>query len=163
MTHTSSVIGWRTIALLIAALAFTPCSRAAAAGGMPSEVRHDSDGGPRFGGPPPMFRLPPPEVLESLGLSDAQRTQIERIHDDAVRTTARTEADLTVAELDLHRAVDADKPDRAAVDAAIERVASLRTTLFKARVGSWIDFRAALTPAQRSKLRALGPPGHPPR
>jgi Spy/CpxP family protein refolding chaperone len=163
MTHTSSVIGRRAIALLIAALVFAPCSRADAAGGMPSEVGRDSDGGPRFGGPPPMFRLPPPEVLESLGLSEAQRTQIERIHDEGVRTTARTEADLTVAELDLRRAVEADKPDRAAVDAAIERVASLRTSLFKARVASWIDVRAVLTPAQRSKLRTLGPPGRPPR
>jgi Spy/CpxP family protein refolding chaperone len=147
------------IGVLIVALVIAPCSRAAAAGGMPSEVGRDSDGGPRFGGPPPMFHVPSAEVLESLGLSDLQRTQIERIHDAAVRATARTEGDLRIAELDLRRAVEADKPDHAAVDAAIERVASLRTTLFKARVSSWIDFRTALTPAQRSKLRALGPPG----
>src|SRR5258705_12982622 len=163
MTLTPSPIARRATFVLIAALALTPCSRAAAAGGMPSEVRPDSDGGPRFGGPPAMFHVPPAEVLASLGLSDAQRTQIERIHDDAVRSTARTEADLKVAELDLRRAVEADKPDRAAIDAAGERGAALRTPLLKARGSSWIDFRSALTSAHPSKLRALGPPGRPQR
>jgi Spy/CpxP family protein refolding chaperone len=156
----------RVIALsgaLMLALLLPVISRAAATG-PPSDVgRHGPDGGPRFGGPPPMFHLPPPEVLESLKLSDAQRTKIDDLRDDAVRSTARTEADLQIAELDLRKVVESDHPDRAAVEDAIERVAALRTTLFKARVSSWIAFRGVLTPAQRTQLRSLGPPQRPPR
>ena len=80
-----------------------------------------------------------------------------------MRATARTEADLKVAELDLRQLAETDKPDAEAIDQAIERVAALRTMLFKARVASWIEFRSVLTPAQRTRLRSLGPPPRPPR
>lgn len=148
------------LGVLMLGLSFPIASRADAAGPPPDMGRQNPGGGPRFGGPPPMFHVPPPEVLESLGLSDAQRTRIDKIRDDAVRATARTEADLQIAELDLRRLVESDKPDHAAVDRSIDQVAALRTTLFKARVASWIEFRAVLSPAQRSQLRTLGPPQH---
>jgi len=110
-----------------------------------------------------MYHVPPAERLASLGLSDAQHKKVERIRDEAVRATARTEADLTIAELDLRRAVEAEPTDRGAVEAAIDRVAALRTTLFKARVSAWIEFRGVLTSAQRARLRELGPGAHHPR
>lgn len=153
----------RIAAVCGALLVFPIASRADAAGPPPDMGRQRSGGGPHFGGPPPMFHIPPDHVLESLGLSDAQRTRIDDLRDEAVRSTARTEADLEIAELDLRRAVESDKPDVAAVDDAIDHVTALRTNLFKARVASWIRFRAVLTPAQRSQLRSLGPPRPPQR
>ena len=147
-----------TLGALMLSFSFPIASRADAAGPPPDMGHQGPGGGPRFGGPPPMFHVPPPEVLESLALSDAQRTRIDKIRDDAVRATAGTEADLQIAEIDLRRLVESDKPDHGAVDAAIDQVAALRATLFKAHVASWIEFRASLTPAQRSQLRTLGPP-----
>jgi Spy/CpxP family protein refolding chaperone len=112
--------------------------------------------GPRPGFGPPPFQMPPPELLEQLKLSDAQRTKLGQMRDAAERKAIPIEADLRIAELDLRRAAEGDTPDRPALDAAIDRIGSLRTTLLKSRVASWIEMRSVLTPAQRARLRELG-------
>jgi Spy/CpxP family protein refolding chaperone len=112
--------------------------------------------GPRPGFGPPPFHMPPPEMLEQLKLSDAQRTKLNQMRDAAERKAIPIEADLRIAELDLRRAAEGDTPDRPALDAAIDRIGSLRTTLLKIRVAAWIELRSVLTSAQRTRLRELG-------
>jgi Spy/CpxP family protein refolding chaperone len=111
-------------------------------------------GGPQGAGPGgPGFRFPGRAALESLGLSDAQRTKLEDLRDQSQREAIRAGADLRLAELDLRKLVESDKPDQARVDAAIERMGSLRTAMLKSRINNLIAFRNLLTPAQRAKLR----------
>jgi len=111
--------------------------------------------GPRPGFGPP-FHMPPPELLEQLKLSDVQRTKLSQMRDAAERKVIPIEADLRIAELDLRRAAEGDTPDRPALDAVIDRIGALRTTLLKNRVAAWIEMRSVLTPAQRARLRELG-------
>jgi Spy/CpxP family protein refolding chaperone len=104
------------------------------------------------------LRLPPPEVIERLNLSEAQRTKLDDLLDTERRKTIRTEGDLRIAELDLQKRVESDKPDTDAIDEAIARLGGLRTELLKARVATLVAFRGLLTTDQRSKLRRP-PPG----
>jgi Spy/CpxP family protein refolding chaperone len=122
--------------------------------GMPMAGRFEP--GPRPGFGPPPFHMPPPEQLEQLKLSDAQRTKLAEMRDAAERKAIPIEADLRIAELDLRRAAEGDTPDRPALDAAIDRIGALRTTLLKTRVAAWIEMRSVLTPVQRARLRELG-------
>jgi Spy/CpxP family protein refolding chaperone len=122
--------------------------------GMPMAGRFEP--GPRPGFGPPPFHMPPPEQLEQLKLSDAQRTKLAEMRDAAERKAIPIEADLRIAELDLRRAAEGDTPDRPALDAVIDRIGALRTTLLKTRVAAWIQMRSVLTPVQRARLRELG-------
>ena len=108
------------------------------------------EGGPPR--PPHGTRPPSPRDLERAGVTEAQRAKIAGLHDDFMRRTIRLIADLRIAELDLHKVIESDDPDRSAVDAAIDRVGELRTRLHKAHVGELLAVRALLTPAQRAKL-----------
>jgi Spy/CpxP family protein refolding chaperone len=99
------------------------------------------------------LRLPPPEVLDRLGLSEAQRTKIEDLLDGERRKAIRADGDIRIAELDLQKLAESDKPDPAAIDEVIARLSGLRAELLKARVATLIALRAVLTPDQRTKLR----------
>lgn len=112
-------------------------------------------------GPPPGPHAPPMEALEQLGLTAAQRTKIVALHDAAERKSIRAEADVRLAELDLRELIEADAPDAAAVDQAVDRVGALRTALQKIHIAELLGVRAALTPQQRAKLPRAGPPGGP--
>lgn len=72
------------------------------------------------------------------------------------------QSDLRIASLDLRKLMRADRPDPRAIDAQIDRIASLRATLHKAQVASMLDARALLTPAQQKLMRErhLGMMGH---
>jgi len=120
-------------------------------------------GGMRPPGPPPGFMLPSDDDFERAGASDAQRDKIGDIRDAAMREMIRKEADVRIAEIDLRKLVEADKPDRAAVEEAIERIGALRTMMQKTQTLAMLDARDVLTPEQRAKLekaRRSGP--HPP-
>jgi Spy/CpxP family protein refolding chaperone len=130
-------------------------------------------GGPGFG-PPPMEGDGPPrrpglEALEQLDLSDAQRDRVRQLVDDERRRTIPLQADVRMAELDLEQALEADKPDAAAVDRLADRIAGLRGSMMKSHLKTRLAVHALLTPAQRTKLRRLvlqGPrdgDGPPPR
>lgn len=120
----------------------------------------DRDMGPRPPGPPGRFGgpghepgMPPPEVMESLGLTDAQRTKISDLHEAELRRRIRAEADLRIAELDLEDLMTSEPPDAAGIDAAVEKVGALRHAMFKARIATRLAFRSILTSEQRTKLK----------
>jgi Spy/CpxP family protein refolding chaperone len=101
----------------------------------------------------PGLNLPPPEALERLNLSDAQRAKVDSLVDTERRKDIRTEADLRIAEMDLQKLVESDRPQAEAVDAAIGRLVEARTTMLRDRVAAIIELRALLTADQRAKLR----------
>lgn len=90
---------------------------------------------------------------ERLQLSDDQRSKLADIHDRRQRAAIPVQADLKVASLDLRKLMRADRPDARAIDAQIDRIASLRATLQKAHVAGMMEARTVLTPAQRKLMR----------
>src|SRR5204862_3912698 len=103
------------------------------------------------------LRLPPPEALERLGLSETQRAKIEDLIDAERRKAIRAEADLRIAELDLQKLIESDKPDQAAIEGAVGHLNTMRADVLKARVATILGIRAVLTPGQRATSRRPPP------
>jgi len=92
-------------------------------------------------------------LREKLNLSDDQKTKLADIHDRRERAAIPIHGDLRIASLDLRKLMRADKPDPRAIDAQIDRIASLRSSLHKSRVAGMLEARAVLTPAQQKLMR----------
>ncbi len=99
----------------------------------------------------------------ALQLTAAQREKLEAIRDRHLRFAIRQRADLAEAALDLRRLVRADRPDRHAIDAQIERIGGLRIGLEKARIAALLEAREVLTPDQRRRWHELLPQTGPMR
>lgn len=106
--------------------------------------------------------------LAQLNLSDDQRTKMRGLHEAAMRKDIQRRADLQLAMLDLRKAMRADKPEAAAVNAQIDRIAKLRADAMKSRFETRMAARALLTPEQLKKLSerpgrdgGMGGPGGP--
>jgi Spy/CpxP family protein refolding chaperone len=138
--------------------------------GVPGPQRHPEgpgDGrpgmramGPRHGG----FDGGMGGLARELNLSAEQRERIAAIRDRVVRRRIHAMADVRIAELDMRRLLRDERPDQRAMDAQIDRIASMRAQIAKARVAAMFEMRAALTADQRDKLRELremGPMGGP--
>lgn len=130
------------------------------AGGLEMFLAADvGPGGPRDGmrrgmGRGPRGRGPGAAALrEELKLTDDQKSKLADIRDRRARAAIPIQGDLRIASLDLRKLMRADKPDPRAIDAQIDRIASLRASLEKARVAGMLEARAVLTPAQQKIMR----------
>ncbi|HEY6866059.1 MAG TPA: Spy/CpxP family protein refolding chaperone [Candidatus Eisenbacteria bacterium] len=111
-------------------------------------------GGPGMRGPGMERRMRRADLLRELDLSKEQRDKIAELRDKQQRSTIRARADLQTARLDLRRLIRADKPDRAAIDRQIDRMAQIRSEMQKSRVAMMLDMRSVLTPEQLEKARS---------
>ena len=117
--------------------------------------------GPGGGRMAPGMRMGGMRGGPELGLTKEQRDKLAELRDRQMRAGIQSRASLQLAQLDLMKAMRADRPDRAAINLQIDKIAKMRGDLQKARVGSMLDFRALLTDEQREKLherRGEGPP-----
>lgn len=112
---------------------------------------------PGMGGPGGGLFMPPPEAFERLDLSEAQRTRLEALRDAERRRAIRADAEMRLAEMDLVKLVESEKPDTTAIDAAIGQLMAMRTEQLKARAQTIVAMRAVLTAVQRGKLRRPDP------
>lgn len=94
-------------------------------------------------------------IAPQLGVEDAVLAQIKTRVYEAEKRSIELKAQLELAKLEMHRALDAESPDKAAVMGHIEAVGRLHTDLRKHEVGLMLDVRAMLTPEQRKTLRTL--------
>ena len=101
------------------------------------------------------FRARRAEVMKELDLTDAQKTKIADIRDRQMRKGIQQQADLRIASLDLGKLMRADKPDQRAIDSQIDKMATMRASLQKARIGAMLEMRSVLTDDQRQKLKDL--------
>lgn len=122
-------------------------------GGPPMGAPRGMLGPPPFGGPGRALEIPPPEMLERLGLSDAQQKNVEALLDAAKRKLIRDDAEARIAEMDLADLIETDHPDTTAMNSAIDRITTLQSALLRTRVQTVTALRAMLTPEQRKKLQ----------
>jgi Spy/CpxP family protein refolding chaperone len=102
------------------------------------------------------------ELHAKLNLTDEQKSKLEDIHDRQARAAIPIQGDLRVAALDLRKLMRAERPNRQAIEAQIDRLAALRARLQKSHVASMLEARAVLTTAQQKLMREHhgGPMGH---
>ena len=93
------------------------------------------------------------DVMAKLDLSDRQKEQIATIRQKQQRKMIPLHASLQEAALDLRELTQADHPDRARIDAAIDRMARLRAEAQKSRVATMLEVHSLLTDSQRKMLR----------
>ena len=115
------------------------------------------------------------QLVQKLGLSDAQVQQIEKIFQDHRLQLIDLRANLEKQETLLQPLVEADRPDDAQVSAQIDKVAQARASLEKSNALMLLGIRRVLTPDQWKALQAAhqnrgmmhgghdhGPEGPPP-
>jgi Spy/CpxP family protein refolding chaperone len=106
------------------------------------------------GGPSMHMRLGMIEhMADELGLSDAVRKSIRDAIFEARKQAITLGAELSQAELELHRLLEQDKPDADAATKQVEKIGQLRTELMKLHVRTMLKIEQQLTPDQRKKLR----------
>jgi Spy/CpxP family protein refolding chaperone len=116
-------------------------------GGMRRGMRGHMGMGP--GGPGGHFAM----MLRHLDLTDAQKAKMRDIHDRQRRRDIQARADLEIGQLDLRKLVSADRPEAAAINTQIDKLARMRAERAKARVATMLEARALLTPQQLETMR----------
>jgi len=91
---------------------------------------------------------------KEIGLSEEQIGKIKSIHLELDKTRIRTEAEVQVAERELHEQIRDEKADLAAIEAKLKQGAGLEVGLRMAAVKARRDAMALLTPEQREKEKA---------
>jgi Spy/CpxP family protein refolding chaperone len=92
-------------------------------------------------------------MLRGLDLNADQQKKVTAIHEKQARLMVQSQADVRIAAMDLRQLLRADAPDKAKIDAQIDRLAQLRAGLAKSRAATMLEVRALLTPEQLKKLQ----------
>jgi len=96
-----------------------------------------------------------PNVATKLALTDDQRKAMDGILQDHRLKLIDLQATLQKAELAMGPLMKADTPDRAAIEAQIDRVVSARGELEKANARFLLDIRMQLKPDQWKQLQTM--------
>jgi len=108
-----------------------------------------------------------PRIVEQLKLTDEQRKAMDGIMQDHRMKLIDLRASLEKAEVGMVPLIKADTPNRAAIEAQIDKVVQARADLEKANARFLLDIRMQLNPDQWKQLQAVrqnhmngGPDGH---
>ncbi len=96
-----------------------------------------------------------PDVVKQLNLTDDQRKVMDGILQDHRMKLIDMQATLQKAELEMGPLMKADAPDRAAIEAQIDKVVSARADLEKANARFLLDIRMQLKPDQWKQLQTM--------
>jgi len=108
------------------------------------------------GGPGDAFaEILRPEVQKELAITAEQRQKLEDIRFNIEKESIQRRAAIQVQRMELQRLVDADNPDRAAVDKKIQEAAQEEAALLRATINARLNAKAVLTAEQRAKLVQL--------
>lgn len=100
-----------------------------------------------------MHLLRDTEAQKQLNITEEQRKKMEDIVFNNQKAGIQDRANLQVRRLELQRLMQADTPDRAAIDKKLQEVTQAQAALERARINAALDFRAVLTKEQRDKIR----------
>ncbi|MGO9324140.1 MAG: Spy/CpxP family protein refolding chaperone [Terracidiphilus sp.] len=96
-----------------------------------------------------------PDVVKQLSLTDDQRKAMDGILQDHRMKLIDMQATLRKAEVEMIPLMKADSPDRAAIEAQIDKVVSARADLEKANARFLLDIRLQLKPDQWKQLQIV--------
>lgn len=96
-----------------------------------------------------------PAVLKELAITAEQRQKLEDIRFNTEKESIQRRAAMQVRRMELQRLVDADNPDRAAVDRTIQEVAQEEAAIMRATINARLNAKAVLSAEQRAKLVQL--------
>jgi len=96
-----------------------------------------------------------PNLVKQLNLTDDQRKAMDGILQDHRMKLIDLQAALSKAELEMVPLMKADTPDRAAIEAQIDKVVSARADLEKANSLFLLDIRMQLKPDQWKQLQTM--------
>jgi Spy/CpxP family protein refolding chaperone len=96
-----------------------------------------------------------PMMAQELNLTPEQQEKMKAARDREQRKAIQARADIQLAQLDLRKLMEVDKPDSKAIEAQVDKIAGLRAGLQKSHIATMLEFRASLTPDQQKKLREL--------
>jgi Spy/CpxP family protein refolding chaperone len=126
-------------------------------------------GGPGMPGGPDMGQrdsdLMRPDIQKELGITAEQRQRLEDIRFNSEKESIQHSSALRIQRMELSRLIDAENPDRNAIDKKIQEVAQEEASLMRSSVNAHLSARPVLTAEQRSKLAQLRqnrPQGRPP-
>jgi Spy/CpxP family protein refolding chaperone len=126
--------------------------------GMPDCGMKGGMGGGMEGCGPGMGAGHGPMMLKGLDLTADQQKKVAVIHEKQARLMVQAQADTRIAEMDMQQLMRAETPDKAKIDAQIDKLAQLRAGMQKSRTATLLEVRALLTPEQLKKCQA-GPMG----
>jgi Spy/CpxP family protein refolding chaperone len=126
--------------------------------------------GPEFWGGSQGF-LNSPAIRERLAITSGQVAKIHQQDLDFEKAAIRERAGLQVKRIELRELLDADNPDRSAIDAKLNEIGAAQMALEKSAIDNRLALREILTPVQRQQLQQLrengfrpaGPPQPAPR
>jgi Spy/CpxP family protein refolding chaperone len=96
-----------------------------------------------------------PAIREKLGITAEQAGMIRKQESDFRKAEIRDRADLEVKRVDLKDLLDAEKPDRVAIDSKLQEISTAQLALEKAAIHFHLAMKEAITPEQREKLHQL--------
>ena len=96
-----------------------------------------------------------PNVVKQLSLTDDQRKAMDGIMQDHRMKLIDLHANLQKAEVTMGPLMQADTPDRAAIESQINKIAMARADLEKANSMFLLDIRMQLRPDQWKQLKTM--------
>lgn len=96
-----------------------------------------------------------PQLAQKIGLSDQQKQQLDKIHQDGLLKMIDLRADLEREQVILHPMLRTYSPDENQVLAQVDKVAQARAALSKQRIETMLASRKVLTEAQWKQLQDL--------
>ncbi len=96
-----------------------------------------------------------PNVQKQLNITEEQHKKLEDIVFNSEKAAIQDNATLRLRRLELRHLMQADNPDRAAIDKKIQEISQVEAGLMKIRTNGLLDARAVLTKEQRDKIREI--------
>ena len=96
-----------------------------------------------------------PKLREQLLITPEQVAKIRQETLNFQKAEILSRANLEVKRLELHSLLEADTPDRAAIDKSLREASAAQFTLEKAAIDHQLAMRALVTPEQRQKLEKM--------
>ncbi|HOK39180.1 MAG: Spy/CpxP family protein refolding chaperone [Bacteroidales bacterium] len=96
----------------------------------------------------------PPKSHECFieGLTDEQKSKIEKIKLDSDKKIQELKAELKIKDAELDKMIIADNPDKKAIDKKIDEISVIKASIQKERTAAHLAIRSELTPEQKIKF-----------
>ena len=92
---------------------------------------------------------------DGMGITDSQAQQLNGINANFKRTKIQTEADVKLANLDLHELLKNEQADMSAIESKLKQVHMLKADLYMASIKAKREAKAVLTDEQRKRMKAV--------